>query len=348
MARVEDYVRALINEIELRAHSEVWASQKFETIYFGGGTPSVLSPDQTSRITSALHASFNLLDTLMESTIEVNPEDVTPESLDAWLRCGFDRISIGIQSFQDSQLSWMNRKHTSGEAIKAVELAHSAGFSKISVDLIYGLPHRERGSWEDTIIKALSLPIDHISCYALTVEPRTVLGSRVAKGIEIEAPDTLVESDYREICAATSSRGFDHYEVSNWALSPSTRAVHNSAYWSGSPYLGLGPGAHGFDGESRYSVISNNPQYIAQIDDGTLPDSIEKLSTEDRRNEMIMTGLRTAEGVSEVLLKENPLAFEKWTASGDLVKAGGGSENYRVSEKSWLIGDGISSDFFEV
>jgi oxygen-independent coproporphyrinogen-3 oxidase len=242
----------------------------------------------------------------------------------------------------------MNRKHTAEGAVRAVELAHSAGFSKISVDLIYGLPHREPGNWASTIDKALALPIDHISCYALTVEPRTVLGSRVAKGIEIEAPDTLVESDYKEICEATTARGYDHYEVSNWAKSPSTRAVHNSSYWAGTPYLGLGPGAHGFNGSSRYSVLANNPRYISSIGEGLLPDSVESLSENDKANEMIMTGLRTSSGVSEELLNKHPSALEKWTQSGGIIKVSGRTGYYRISEPSWLIGDSIASDFFSI
>ena len=358
LKRVDDYVEAVVAEIALRAKGGDWSEELFTTLYLGGGTPSVLSEDQTLKILSALKSYFSCHESWAEATIEVNPEDVTEEALKGWLRLGFNRLSIGVQSFQNSQLEWMNRKHSAEEAKNAVELAFKVGFSRISIDLIYGLPGIEPGEWKQTVDVALGLPIDHISCYSLTIEPRTVLGIRMSKGLEKEAPESLVEGDYNHICIAASEAGFEHYEVSNWSRGQKSRAVHNSSYWSGKPYLGLGAGAHGFKAMSRYSVVSNNPLYISSVLSGNLPDKTESLTKKDRSNELLMTRLRTAEGVDFNQLEKaygfdhlsgNRDAWEKWLASGAIVKVGGPDDaRYKISEKAWLIGDTIASGFFLV
>ena len=231
LIKVDSYVEALLKEVALRGKNPDWGKLEFQTLYFGGGTPSILSGDSLKVIAAAISASFKT-NGFLETTIEVNPEDVTQEALEGWRNAGFNRLSIGVQSFCDSQLKWMNRKHSGKEALAAVALAEAAGFKRISIDLIYGLPQFDL-EWERTVDIALGLPIDHISCYALTIEPRTVLGNRVAKGLETEMPDERVENDYRYICDAANSAGFDHYEVSNWARGKSGRAIHNTGYWSG-------------------------------------------------------------------------------------------------------------------
>ena len=357
LQRTGEFVTGLLKEVHLRKESGVWDGPEFNTLYFGGGTPSVLPSEDLKRITDAIKAEFlpENLTSFKETTIEVNPEDVNEGTLQGWLDAGFDRLSIGVQSFEDSQLEWMNRKHSGTEAVKAVGLAHKMGFNKISLDLIYGLPQNDK-EWRETVDKALNLPINHISCYALTVEPKTVLGHRVSEGIEKVAPDEKIEADYEYLCSAAKKAGFIHYEVSNWAIGEEGRAVHNSGYWSGEPYVGLGPGAHGFRDNIRYAVISNNPKYISEVGRGLLPDSSEKLSRIDRCNESLMTGLRTDVGVSFVELERlwgvNPAvvnheAWKKWTGSGGLIKTGCKSgEYFRIPEKMWLIGDSISSDFF--
>ena len=348
---VDAFVRAVVKEIELR--SGQWKNEDFRTLYLGGGTPSVLSPQDIARIIGALNEflpGFNS-ERLAEATIEVNPEDLTEEIARGYVECGFDRISIGVQTFDDSLLNWMNRKHSTEQAESAVFAARKAGFNKISIDLIYGLPHGSLKSFENTVSKAFSLPIDHISCYALTVEPTTVLGARVKKGEEKEAPDSVIEADYRLLCSVAETHGFSHYEVSNWARNTENKAVHNSAYWSGAPYLGLGPGAHGFDGKSRYSVISNNPKYLRSIDELVLPDSVETLTPTNLSNEMMMTGLRTALGVDFKALEQlfcidhiasNHDAWLKWTDAGAIILLNNG--RHRISEKHWIIGDSIASD----
>lgn len=351
---MDSYVDALLKDVELRCENPEWGNLEFQTLYFGGGTPSVLSGDSLKAIVSAISASFKT-HAFLETTIEVNPEDVTQEALEGWRNAGFNRLSIGVQSFCDSQLKWMNRKHSGKEALEAVALAQAAGFKRISIDLIYGLPQFDL-AWEQTVDMALGLPIDHISCYALTIEPRTVLGSRVAKGLETEMPDERVEKDYSYICDAANSAGFDHYEVSNWARGESGRAIHNTGYWSGEPYLGLGAGAHGFIGNKRYAVVSNNPKYISALNAEELPVTEEFLSHRDRCNESLMTGLRTESGVNfEALEKRwgynpaklNHALFNKWILEGGLVQV---SQNkgsvFRIPEAKWLIGDRIASDLF--
>ena len=360
LSKVDSYVNALLKEIELRCKNPDWGSLEFQTLYFGGGTPSVLSPGSLKLITTAISNSFKSQSSdkttvFIETTIEVNPEDVTKEALEGWRSAGFNRLSIGVQSFCDSQLKWMNRKHSAKEALEAVELSHKAGFNRISIDLIYGLPQFDM-EWEKTVDIAMQLQIDHISCYALTIEPRTVLGNRVAKGQEIEMPDERVEKDYRYICDSAKSAGFNHYEVSNWARGKAGRAIHNAGYWSGEPYLGLGAGAHGFLGNKRYAVVSNNPKYISALNSLQLPDTEEVLSERDRCNEALMTGLRTESGVDFSALEKlwgynpaklNQVSFSKWILNGGLVQVSQNTGSvFRIPEAKWLIGDRIASDLF--
>jgi oxygen-independent coproporphyrinogen-3 oxidase len=357
LQRTGEFVTALLKEVGLRKESGEWGGHEFNTLYFGGGTPSVLPSEDLKRITDAIKTQFlpEQPTSFKETTIEVNPEDVNEITLQGWLDAGFDRLSIGVQSFEDSQLAWMNRKHSGSEAVKAVELAHRMGFNKISLDLIYGLPQNDK-EWKETVDKALNLPINHISCYALTVEPKTVLGHRVSEGVEKVAPDGKIEADYEYLCLAAKKAGFTHYEVSNWGIGKEGRALHNSGYWSGEPYVGLGAGAHGFRDDLRYAVVSNNTKYISDVGRGLLPDSSEKLSRIDRCNESLMTGLRTDVGVSFVELERrwgldpravNPEAWKRWAGFGGLIKTDCKSgEYYRIPEKMWLIGDSISSDFF--
>ena len=352
LKNVEDYVTAVVKEMLMRKGD--WVGVEFNTLYWGGGTPSVLTGEQCSKMVSALRDNLNIRENVEEATIEVNPEDVTLKALKNWVGCGFDRISIGIQSFDDHQLSWMNRKHTADEAESAVMLAREAGFKKVSVDLIYGLPVRSENSWQETVKKALSLPIDHISCYALTVEPKTVLGARVKSGKEVEAPDELIEADYSYLCREAKEAGFIHYEVSNWARGTESIAIHNSAYWEGVPYLGLGPGAHGFKGMQRYANVLNNNKYIQSIAKNEIPEETEVLTRLDRSNEVLMTGLRTAKGVDFEGLKikfhvdhlsENREAWKRLVNKGAVVQVG---NRWRVSEKYWLVGDSIASDLISL
>ena len=349
LGNIKAYEESIVSEISLRAKR--WKNTTFKTLYLGGGTPSVLKKHQLQKIVGAIRKNLNCVAVWDEATIEVNPEDVSIEALEGWIECGFNRISIGIQSLDDEQLDWMNRKHSAVEAVHAVYLARKAGFKKISVDLIYGIPFRSKNSWDLTVKEALDLQVNHISCYALTVEPKTVLGSWVKKGCVKEAPDKLIEADYSFLCDEAVSAGFNHYEVSNWARGEGNKAIHNSSYWFGAQYLGLGAGAHGFNGSNRYSVVSNNNKYISSIKAGFLPDTVEELSRFDRSNEMLMTGLRTNMGVDFNDLNRlwgidhigsNPQKWKKWVEIGAIVESENG--RHRITEEFWLIGDSISSE----
>ena len=356
----ERMVEAIVREARLREASlQNWQRHKVQSLYLGGGTPSLLSEDAITRliqgVAEALH--FNPV-SLKEVTLEANPEDLTTSKLDAWKRAGVQRLSIGIQSFHDDTLTWMNRAHTGAQAEEGVRRASEAGFSAITVDLIYGVPTAR--SWKDDVTRALALPVQHLSAYALTVEPQTVLGSRVAKGQEREAPDELTVAEYRLLCDTMNQRGWTHYETSNWAApkaggDEAWRAIHNSAYWSGAPYLGLGPGAHGFLPPVRYANVSNNPRYLDSLALDRLEQTTETLTDSDRYNESIMTGLRTERGICpdelerSFGLRPEHVDAEAWSQaiqSGDLIQTSNG--RLRVPEGRWITGDRIAATLFHV
>ena len=347
-------IAALCQEIALRkAETTDWGTPR--TLYFGGGTPSVLSPVELDALFEALDQAFpgTVWD---EVTLEANPEDITPELLAAWKNRGIHRLSIGIQTFDDRLLSWMNRSHSGKQAEEAVLTAHAAGFKRVSADLIYGLPGRSEADWAADVDRVLELPVSHLSAYVLTVEPRTALGHRVERGEELPPPDEAVLRSYAYLTERTRRAGADHYEVSNFALAGGERAVHNAAYWRGIRYLGIGPGAHGFTGTHRYANVSNNRKYVNAVQAGTLPETREELSPRDRYNERIMTGLRTAEGIEPEALEaefslrpdvEEAAAWKRALDLGELVP-GGRVGTWRVAEASWMIGDSIASRFFSV
>lgn len=345
--------QALARELTLRQ-----TPASAETLYFGGGTPSLLGRDDLGLLMETATA-MRKGERWLECTLEANPEDVTPDRCAAWKELGINRLSIGVQTFDDQLLRWMNRQHTGQQASEAIRTAADAGFDHITADLIYGLPGRSAADWATDVSQMLALPIDHLSAYILTIEPRTVLGHRVQQGIDKGPDDDEVSTAYEILCDQTRSRGFDHYEVSNFAQ-PGAKAVHNSRYWAGSPYLGIGPGAHGFDGAHlRWANAANNPQYVRKtlaahsVDD--LPATVEVLSDADRYNETLMTGLRTAMGIDLEALERDfqrrpdLLEPEAWFAalnSGQLIEREDG--RVRIAEKAWLIGDSIAGRLFDV
>jgi len=343
---------ALVNELSLRIASETHDFTGLQSIYFGGGTPSLFPETGLERLLNlVLPEAVNC----HEVTLEANPEDITPEKLAAWRKLGVTRLSIGLQTFDQNRLDWMNRKHSAEQAEQAVLRAAEAGFEHISADLIYGLPGRTH-AFEEEVQRFTALPVDHLSAYILTVEDQTVLGKRVAKGQETIADESAVEAEYAMLCAELARAGFEHYEVSNWAR-PGGHAVHNQHYWSGLPYWGIGPGAHGFDGVQRTANVSNNPRYIKALSKAQsvadFPLQVEKLNRTDRYNESIMTGLRTAKGINlEHLethfgLRPDRLASAAWCRYIDAgVILPVDNENHRIPEEHWLIADAVASDLF--
>ena len=356
----ERMVEAIAREAHLReAQLHRWKGHEIQSLYLGGGTPSLLSEEAITRLIQGVSKALHFDPaSLKEVTLEANPEDLTPSKLDAWKRAGVQRLSVGIQSFHDDTLAWMNRAHTGTQAEEGVRRASEAGFSAITVDLIYGVPTAR--DWKDDVARALALPVQHLSAYALTVEPQTVLGSRVAKGQEQEAPDERTVAEYRLLCDTMNQRGWTHYETSNWAApkggnEDAWRAIHNSAYWSGAPYLGLGPGAHGFLPPVRYANVSNNPRYLKSIALDRLDQTTEALTESDRYNESIMTGLRTDHGICQDELEQtfglrpelvDAEAWSQAVRSGDLIQTSNG--RHRVPESRWITGDRIASTLFHV
>jgi oxygen-independent coproporphyrinogen-3 oxidase len=270
------------------------------------------------------------------------------------MRLGVNRLSIGIQSFHDADLVWMNRAHTASEAQSAVDRARDAGFTNLTVDLIYGLPRWVGGEWEANLERLLALQVPHFSAYILTVEDRTVLGRNVAKGKQRLADEAAVAEQYGLLCSSALTAGYGHYEVSNFAL-PEAMAQHNAAYWTGRPYLGIGPGAHSFDGSVRRWNISSNRGYVQAMAANRSFSESETLTALDRHNEQLLTGLRTARGIAlnDFAQLGSPAAHpdsqHEWTkllAAGDLMLQPNG--RYRIPEARWLFADQIAGSLFVV
>ena len=351
-------VDAILLEASLRLSKKpFWADLDYRTLYLGGGTPSVLSSIELKKLVDGVCSSLDLrVSDLKEVTLEANPEDLSKTNLDGWLEAGFNRLSIGVQSFHNDTLNWMNRSHTGRQAKDGIRRARESGFARISMDLIYGAPTKR--NWERDVATALELPIQHLSAYALTVEPQTVLGTQVSRQQQRMPADDAVVNDYLVLCDRMNGCGWDHYETSNWAApSPngSFVAQHNSAYWTGAPYLGLGPGAHGTLQKTRYANISNNPRYLESINKGVLLETQEQLSPRDLYNEAIMTGLRTSRGISPSALQSiwgrrpdqaEPTSWQLALASGSLVATPEG--RFRIPESRWITGDQVAASLFWV
>ncbi len=304
-----DMVKAICTEIEVRKND--LAGKQLQTIYFGGGTPSLLSEDELVLILDTIHANVEVTPNA-EVTLEANPDDITQEQLEVWKQHGVNRLSIGIQSFRKQDLEWMNRAHSVGEAMNCIQLAQSAGFDNLTVDLMYGLPDLSTEEWEEQILTVVNNGVRHISAYCLTIEEKTALHHWVKSG-RLTTPDEDVQSEqFMQLLKTLEAHGYEQYEVSNFAK-PGSRAVHNSNYWKGEWYLGIGPSAHSFNGTSRRWNVSNNITYIKGIQSGNHAFEIEELSTENQFNERLLTGLRTVYGVEREQLRsirEFPDDFE--------------------------------------
>ena len=349
MKRKEEIVLALIREIQLRKnefHGEI-----IETIYFGGGTPSVLTNAEILSLIEAVYQNFEVTEN-PEITLEANPDDLSEERIIALSKTPINRLSIGIQSFFEDDLKLMNRAHNSDEAQKSLAIA-TKYFDNISVDLIYGIPGLTNEMWLENIETALRFGIPHISSYALTVEPKTALHKLIQTG-KITAPKDDVAQEHFEILVKTlTEKGFIHYELSNFGK-PDYFSQNNSSYWLGKKYLGIGPSAHSFDGKSRSWNIANNMLYLKSISENKLPHEIEILTQQDRYNEYVMTGLRTIWGVSlERIEKEFGKEYlmyllkqaNKFLVDGLLSI----DENVlTTTAKGKFLADGIASDLFLV
>jgi len=286
-------VLSLAKEIQMRKSE--FENEEVETIYFGGGTPSVLTSKEIKFLIDEVYKNYDVAEN-PEITLEANPDDLSEERIIEWSQSKINRLSIGIQSFFEDDLQLMNRAHNSAEAIKCLEVA-TKYFDNISIDLIYGVPAMSNEKWKQNIQTALSFGISHISSYALTVEPKTALKKLIQTG-KIAAPqDEVAQEHFAILVEMLETNNFIHYELSNFGKA-NYFSKNNSAYWLGKKYIGIGPSAHSYDGVSRSWNVSNNALYLKSIQENKLPNEIEILSITDRYNEYIMTGLRTIWGVS--------------------------------------------------
>lgn len=341
-------MEALLRELELRANE--LQGERIDTVYLGGGTPSLLTADQFQAIWEQVNRHFDLASDA-EVTLEANPDDLKPETLAFLQRSPVNRLSIGIQSFVDAELRWMNRAHSAKEAIACIRDARAAGFDNFSIDLIYGLPGQSEAVWQRNLEQALELDPPHISAYALTVEPKTALAAFIRKGKQ-QAPDEQVMAQhFQQLTETLTEHGYRHYEISNFCQ-PGVESRHNSSYWSGSKYLGIGPSAHSFNGTHRSWNVANNAVYIREITAGNLPSELEELSLYDRYNEWVMTGLRMDQGLDLNQCKQL-FGFELMRflereaqphlAQGDLIYE---ENRLKLTTQGKLLADGIASDLF--
>ncbi len=341
-----DMLEAIAKELVLRK-SEI--SDQVATIYFGGGTPSLLSEREINQIIKLIEAHYDVVDD-PEITLEANPDDLTQEKIEALALSRVNRLSIGVQSFFDQDLEYMNRAHNTEQARSSMELA-TKHFDNITIDLIYGLPHLSEESWKKNLEYTFELGVKHISSYALTVEPKTALDHFIKSG-KYQAPiDSLTEKHFKILQEETKKQEYIQYEISNFGRE-GFFSKHNTSYWKGVSYLGIGPAAHSYDGLQRSWNIANNAKYISSIGKGLLPLERELLSTEDKTNEAIMTGLRTIWGVDlneigkrigDSYKKEILIQAEKYLKKGILYVE---QEHLFLRPESYFLADGISADLF--
>lgn len=350
-------ILALAKEIQLRSKSTpnlnlpTPNSEVIETIYFGGGTPSILQIADIRFLIDEVYKNYKVVEN-PEITVEANPDDLTEERIIELSKNRVNRLSIGIQSFFEDDLQMMNRAHNSVEASKCLEIA-TKYFDNISLDLIYGIPGMSNEKWKQNIEKALSFNIPHISSYALTVEPKTALDTFIKKGIIKEPDDEVAQEHFHILVEKLQENGFIHYELSNFGKE-NYFSKNNSSYWLGKKYIGIGPSAHSYDGILRSWNIANNALYIKSIQENKLPLTSEKLTKEDRYNEYIMTGLRTIWGVSlERIESEFGQEFLNYLnkqsqrfINDDLLIVE--NQTLKTTKKGKFLCDGIASDLFLV
>lgn len=344
----QEMVNALCEELILRKDE---LKSPITTVYLGGGTPSLLTPEQLEQLFKTIEKHYILAESI-EFTLEANPDDITEQLLTAYKKTGLNRLSLGIQSFHENDLKFMNRAHNSEQAESALAAVLNK-FNNVSVDLIYGVPGLGLSAWAENLEKAINSGVPHLSCYALTVEPGTALDRFIKKGVVSPVDEDLAKAHYDFLIEYTAQKGFDNYEFSNFAK-PGYRSKNNTAYWEGTPYLGIGPGAHSLVNDIRSWNVSNNPKYIKSLKAGQRPFEFESLTVNDKYNEYIMTGLRTAKGVSldkietdfgksfreftEGLLPE--LVAKQWIfMDGDSI---------HVPKKSKFLSDGIAAELFKL
>lgn len=285
----------MLNAINNEIHLKTSKKTEIETIYFGGGTPSLLTTEEIKKLLLNSKANFSVSD-YAEITLEANPDDINEENLAGWKEIGVNRFSIGIQSFKEEDLKWMNRAHNAVQALQCIKMVKDAGFDNYSVDLIYGTPTLSEEDWKKNVETIIELDVPHISCYALTVEPNTALHKMIGLKKKQDVESEKQASHFLLLMEWLKAAGYEHYEISNFAK-PGYRSKHNSSYWQAKNYIGIGPSAHSFDINKRQWNISNNALYIQSLQKNIIPFEEEILTETQKLNEYIMTSLRTMEGI---------------------------------------------------
>ena len=346
----KEMINSLKKEIELR--KQYLNNNTIETIYFGGGTPSILTESEISLLINTISENYTVINNA-EISLECNPDDLTKKKVQNLKKSGINRLSIGIQSFNDEDLKFMNRSHNSSQAIESVQLAKEIGFNNISIDLMYSLPKQSLEKWKKNLDIAFSLEIQHISAYSLTIEEKTKLKSLLKKG-EFSELDDIASSEHFDLLIMEAEKNkFIQYEISNFGLN-GFFSKHNSKYWQADHYLGIGPSAHSYNGETRSWNVSNNKKYIEHILNNILPSETEVLTENQKYNEYVFTSLRTMWGINLKLLKEkfnkeisNYLLLQsvKWEKTSDIIKT---NNSIKLSQKGKLLADAVASDLFIV
>ena len=339
-----EILSTILKEIALQR--DYLAKQEIQTIYLGGGTPSLLGVAELNNLFDTLHR-YHKIAPGAEITLEANPDDLTPEKLTEILQTPVNRLSIGIQSFSDTDLQYMNRSHHARQAHQCIEDSLLAGFNNLTIDLIYGSPTTSIEQWTENVTTALNYGIPHLSCYCLTVEPNTALDHLVKSGQRPAVDEELATVQFELLMDITAENGYEHYEISNFAK-PHLHARHNTAYWQGIPYLGLGPSAHSFNGNSRQWNVAHNPRYVQLVGEQQSWFERELLSPKDRYNEYVMTGMRTSQGcrtdqIAKVFLphfKENirRLIQRNWVEERQ--------SSFRLTRKGKHFADKVAMELF--
>lgn len=339
----KEVLEAIMTEIAMQ--KDYLSGENLDTIYFGGGTPSLLEEEELTGILQTIHRHFSVT-SAPEITLEANPDDISIHKLQAWQSAGINRLSIGIQSFFEEDLQWMNRAHDAEQAVNCLELALER-FNNISIDLIYGTPGLTDERWLKNMDKAIALGIPHLSCYALTVESKTPLDKLIREQKKAPTDPDVQAAQFRMGMDYLEKAGYEHYEISNFAK-PGYRSRHNTSYWEGKKYLGIGPSAHSYNGESRQWNVANNQRYLKSITEGTLPSETELLTPVQKLNEKIMIELRTSEGLrlDTVDAKTADALTEKsksYVTRGLMIQV---DNRLCLTKEGKQLADGIASDLF--
>lgn len=338
-------INAMLNELEIR--KDYLADETVETIYFGGGTPSLLNQNDLDLFFEKLVSTFSISE-FPEITLEANPDDLISEKIIVLKKSPINRLSIGVQSFFDEDLIFMNRAHNSSEAESCIKNAQDAGFNNLTIDLIYGSPTTPDINWKKNIDKSIKLNIPHLSCYCLTVEPKTALDHFIKKGTAKPIDEEQAERQFNYLINKLNNEKYEHYEISNFAKKD-FYSQHNTSYWKDKKYLGIGPSAHSFDGISRQWNIANNAKYMQSLKENKLNFEKEILTTEQQYNEYILTSLRTMWGINlNKIIKmnqENHLLknIEKYIQQELIIK---NNDHFILSKKGKFLADGIAADLF--